>query len=63
MKLRQWTYREFCKMLRGNGFYLDRKNGDHSIYVNDSGRHISIPLRVNACVAQRLIKENNLRYE
>lgn len=57
--MKQWTHKEFCKMLRRNRFTYSHQTGSHCIYVN-GGRHISIPLRVNACVALRLIKENNL---
>ena len=58
--MKQWTHKEFCKMLKKNGFYLDRYSGDHSIYLNDKGRHISVPHHLNACVALRLVKENKL---
>ena len=33
---------------------------DHAIYVNDKGRHISIPKNLECVIARRLIKENNL---
>lgn len=41
--MRQYTSREFIKIVEFNGFYYNRHNGDHAIYVNDKGRHISIP--------------------
>lgn len=47
-------------MLTKNGFYLARHSGGHSIYINKDGRHISIPSCLNSCIANRLIKENNL---
>ena len=50
--MRQWTSREFIKVLK--------KNGDHYIYVNESGRHISIPQKLECVIAKRLIKEHNL---
>ena len=62
-KLRQWTHRDFCKMLRRNDFRLARFSGDHSIYLNTNGRHISVPHHLNACIALRLIKENNLKID
>lgn len=34
--------------------------GDHAIYVNDKGRHISMPKNLECVIARRLIKENNL---
>ena len=58
--MRQYTQREFIKIVRSNGFYYNRHNGDHAIYVNDEGRHISIPKNLECVIARRLIKENNL---
>ena len=43
-----------------NGFSYSRHSGDHAIYVNDNGRHISIPHKLESVIARRLIKENNL---
>ena len=58
--MRQYTSREFIKIVKFNGFYYNRHNGDHAIYVNDKGRHISIPKDLVCVIARRLIKENNL---
>ena len=58
--MRQYTSREFIKIVEFNGFYYSRHNGDHAIYVNDKGRHISIPKNLECVIAHRLIKENNL---
>ena len=58
--MRQYTSREFIKIVEFNGFYYRRHNGDHAIYVNDKGRHISIPKNLECVIARRLIKENNL---
>lgn len=58
--MRQYTQREFIKICIVNGFYYSRHNGDHAIYVNDGGRHISIPSNLESVIARRLIKENNL---
>lgn len=59
--LKQWTHEDFCKMIKRNGFYLKRCNGSHAIYLNDRGKHISVPWHLNPCIALRLIKENNLK--
>lgn len=61
--MRQYTSREFIKIVEFNSFYYDRHNGDHAIYVNDKGRHISIPKNLKCVIALRLIKENNLIIE
>ena len=58
--MRQYTLREFIKIVEFNGFYYNRYKGDHAIYVNDKGRHISIPKNLESVIARRLIKENNL---
>lgn len=58
--MRQYTSREFIKIVKFNGFYYNRHNGDHAIYVNDKGKHISIPKNLESVIALRLIKENNL---
>lgn len=58
--MRQYTQREFIKICIANGFYYSRHNGDHAIYVNDKGRHISIPSNLEYVIAARLIKENSL---
>lgn len=60
MRMKQWTHEEFCKLCEYNGFYYSRTNGSHSIYINNEGCHISIPLRLASVIARRLIKENNL---
>jgi len=58
--MRQYTHREFIRICVANGFYYSRHNGGHAIYVNDIGRHISIPKNLECVIARRLIKENNL---
>lgn len=58
--MKQWTHKELCKVAESNGYYHIRSKGSHSIYRNDNGYHISIPLKLNCTIARRLIKENNL---
>ncbi len=58
--MRQYTSREFIKIVEFNGFHYNRCKGDHAIYVNDKGKHISIPKNLECVIALRLIKENNL---
>lgn len=58
--MRQYTHREFVKILIAIGFHYNRHSGDHAIYLNDAGRHISIPMKLESVIARRLIKENNL---
>lgn len=58
--MKQYTRKEFIRILEKNGFYYNRHNGSHSIYVNSNGKHISIPYNLECVIALRLIKENNL---
>lgn len=58
--MRQYTSRQFIKIVEFNGFYYNRHSGDHAIYVNGKGKHISIPKNLECVIARRLIKENNL---
>ena len=58
--MKQYTQLEFIRVVEKNGFSYSRHNGDHYIYVNESGRHISIPQKLECVIAKRLIKEHNL---
>lgn len=58
--MKQYTQREFIRIVEKNGFSYNRHNGDHAIYVNTKGNHISIPKKLKSVIARRLIKENNL---
>lgn len=58
--MRQFTSKEFKRIVELNGFHYDRHSGGHAIYVNSEGRHISIPNTLESVIALRLIKENNL---
>lgn len=61
--MKQYTHREFVKIVKANGFHHDRHSGDHAIYLNDKGRHISIPAKLESVIARRLIKENSLELD
>ena len=58
--MKQYTQTEFIRIVKRKGFLYKRHNGDHAIYVNNKGRHISIPYKLESVIALRLIKENNL---
>lgn len=58
--MKQHTQLEFIRVVEKNGFSYSRHSGDHAIYVNDRGRYISIPHKLESVIARRLIKENNL---
>lgn len=58
--MKQYTQREFIKVVVRNGYTFTRSRGSHSIYTNTEGNHISIPRHLESVIALRLIKENNL---
>ena len=58
--MRQYTSREFVKIVEKNGFQYKRHSGSHAIYMDVNGRHMSIPKNLECVIARRLIKENNL---
>ena len=58
--MKQYTHTEFIRIVKRNGFLYKRHSGDHAIYINNKGRHISIPYKLESVIARRLIKENNL---
>ena len=58
--MRQFTSREFIKIVKLNGYFYNRSNRDHDIFINDNGDHISILNHLECVIARRLIKENNL---
>jgi predicted RNA binding protein YcfA (HicA-like mRNA interferase family) len=60
--MRQYTQKEFIKVVKKNGFRYERHSGSHAIY-SKNGRHISIPHKLECVIARRLIKENNLNID
>ena len=58
----EFSKRDVEKILRKNGWTLNRCKGSHWIYRNDKGQHLSVvPSRCNRLIMQRLIKEYNLK--
>lgn len=60
--IKQYSEREFKKILRNNGYRQIRSCGSHVIYKNDKQQEIAIPSgrEPNKMMMRRLIKENNL---
>ena len=59
--MKEYSSREFKKILECNGFEYQRCKGDHATYKNSKGKTITINLvRFKPIVAQRLIKEHCL---
>lgn len=55
--------RDFLRAIKKANFVYDRTSGDHEIYVNAEGKHISIPYgkEINAVMGRRLLKENGIK--
>ena len=60
--MRQYTQKEFIRILEKNGFRYERHCGSHAIY-SKNGRHVSVPHKLECVIARRLIKENNLNID
>jgi predicted RNA binding protein YcfA (HicA-like mRNA interferase family) len=62
-KMKQYTFREMESIVRRNGYVYVRANGTHCVYKKDGVEKTIVLSKhrdVNACIARRLIKENNL---
>lgn len=57
--MKYYNSREFKKILKNNGYKLERVKGSHYIYKKGKSE-IVIPLKLNTMIARRLIKENQL---
>lgn len=56
-----YSDKDIKRILRNNGFVLQRQSGSHMIYVNGDGRHMAVRCsKCNKMVWQRLIKEYGL---
>ena len=60
----KYSKRDFEIILKENGYHLARVKGGHFIYRRDgTPKNISINKAMNRMIAERLIKENNLKVE
>ena len=57
--MKQYSFKEFCKLVKKNGYELSRISGSHHIFKKD-GSTIVVNKDLNRMVCQRLIKENCL---
>ena len=51
--------KDWERLLKNNGFYLDR-TGKHNVWKHPDGRVIPTACEINPCIARRMIKENHL---
>jgi len=59
MKYQIYSYRDFEKILRKNGYVLKRQKGSHFIW-NNGMRSLTVTHNCNPMIARRLINEYNL---
>lgn len=57
--MKQYTSREFIRLLKNNGYNYIRTNGSHQLYRKGNAS-VVVPIHLNRMIAQRLIKENGL---
>ena len=57
--MRVYTFKQFKKILKRNGYRCERCNGSHFVYKK-ANNTIVINKNLNTAVAARLIKENRL---
>ena len=62
MRAKEYTNRDLERLLKANGFNLDRQKGDHNIWTNGN-KTVSITAGrpINRMLARRIVKENNLK--
>lgn len=61
--MERWSKRDVQKILKKNGWKLNRCSGSHKIYVNAFNQHMSIPVSYNNVIILRLFKQYNIAYK
>lgn len=60
-KTKEFSGREFKRILMNNGFEYVRQSGDHAIYKRGNETAV-VNTKLNKMVARRLIKTHNLTF-
>lgn len=60
--MERWSKRDIQKILKNNGWKLNRCSGSHKIYINDLRQHMSVPASYNNVIMLRLFKQYNIMY-
>lgn len=55
----QITFKKADRILKRNGYRLNRSRGSHKIYTRGS-EHLSITIHLNPCVWNRVVKDHNI---
>ena len=58
--MKEYTYNKFAKILKANGFLLDRITGSHATWERNGERVVITTKAVNPMICRRLIKEHGL---
>ena len=62
--MRKFSTRDFQKVLKKNGYVLERTKGSHLIYKNEEGTHIAIyqcGRGIAPSVTHKLIRDHSLK--
>ena len=61
MKMQPYSFRDFTKILKNNGYFEVRISGDHHIFKKDGVSDIiTVSQKPNPCICRRLIKTYSL---
>lgn len=55
-QLPRLTAKEIIRVLAKNGFTLARQSGSHKIYINSSGKRVTVPYHTGKTLHPKLIK-------
>ena len=55
--------KDFIKVIKKLGFYLDRQKGSHAIYKDNHGNRVVIPLHSGKDIKQGMIEDIGLNKE
>ena len=58
--MKTYSFREFVKILEGNGYERDHVTGSHITFIKDGDKLVITNNKLNKMIAQRLIKEHGL---
>lgn len=56
-KLPRVTSRELVRLVESRGFRFDRQTGSHAVYINETGRRVTIPMHATRTVGLGLLMQ------
>lgn len=60
--MEKWSKRDIQKILKENGWTLNRNSSSHKIYMNKFNQHMSVPRSYNNVIMLRLFKQYGIAY-